>query len=46
MNIDRVDFRQDLRFEAKYIKLKSELSATREVNNKLKVHIVSLERHC
>ena len=33
-------------FEPKYIKLESELSAARQVNNKLRVLIVSWECHC
>ena len=45
MNTDMSGFRQDLwDLKENYIKLESELSVARQVNNKLKKHIVSLER--
>ena len=47
MNSDLSDLRQDLSdLKQNYIKLKSELSVARQVNNKMKNRIVSLERQC
>ena len=47
MNTDLSGLRQDLSdLKENYIKLESELSVARQVNNKLKEHIVSLERQC
>ena len=47
MNTDLLGLRQDLSdLKKNYIKLESELSVARQVNNKLKEHIVSLERQC
>ena len=47
MNTDLSGLRQDLSdLKQNYIKLESELSVARQVNNKLKEHIVSLERQC
>ena len=44
MNTDLLGLRQDLSdLKKNYIKLESELSVARQVNNKLKEHIVSLE---
>ena len=45
MNTDLSDLRQDFSdLKQNYIKLESELSIDRQFNNKLKEHIVSLER--
>ena len=47
INTDLSGLRQDLSdLKENYIKLESELSVARQVNNKLKEHIVSLERQC
>ena len=47
MNTDLSDLRQDLSdLKQNYIKLESELSVTRQVSDKLKEHIVSLEIQC
>ena len=47
LNTDLSGLRQDLSdLKQNYIKLESELSVARQVNNKLKEHIVSLERQC
>ena len=47
MNTDLLGLRQDLSDpKQNHIKLESELSVARQVNNKLKEHIVSLERQC
>ena len=47
MNADLSGLRQDLSdLKQNCIKLESELSVARQVNNKLKEHIVSLERQC
>ena len=47
MNTDLSGLRQDLSdLKQNYIKLESELSVARQVNNKLKEHIVSLECQC
>ena len=47
LNMDLSGLRQDLSdLKQNYIKLESELSVARQVNNKLKEHIVSLERQC
>ena len=47
MNTDLSGLKQDLSdLKQNYIKLESELSVARQVNNKLKEHIVSLERQC
>ena len=47
MNADLSGLRQDLSdLKQNYIKLESELSVARKVNNKLKEHIVFLGRKC
>ena len=47
MNTDLSDLRHDFSdLKQNYIKLESELSVARQVNNILKEHIVTLERHC
>ena len=47
LNTDLSGLRQDLSdLKQNYIKLESELSVARQVNNKLKEHIVSLEPQC
>ena len=47
INTDLLGLRQDLSdLKENYIKLDSEFSVARQVNNKLKEHIVSLERQC
>ena len=47
MNTDLSGLRQNLSdLKEKYIKLESELGVARQVNSKLKDHIVSLERQC
>ena len=47
MNTDLSGLRQDLSdLKQNYIKLESELSVARQVDNKLKEHIVSLEHQC
>ena len=47
MNTDLPDLRQDLAdLKQNYIKLDSELSVAKQVNNKLKEHIVSLKGQC
>ena len=47
MNTDLSDLRQDLSdLKQNYLKLKSELSLARQINNKLKEHTVSFERQC
>ena len=47
MNTDLLGLRKDLSdLKENYIKLESELIVARQVNNKLKEHIVSLERQC
>ena len=47
MNTDLSRLRQDLSYlKQNYIKLEPERSVARQVNNKLKEHIVSLERQC
>ena len=47
MNTDLSDVTQDFSdLKQNHIKLESELSVARQVNNKLKEHIVSLERQC
>ena len=47
MNTDLSGLRQDLSdLKQDYIKLESELSVARQVNNKMKEHIASLERKC
>ena len=47
INTNLLGLRQDLSdLKENYIKLDSEFSVARQVNNKLKEHIVSLERQC
>ena len=47
LNTDLSGLRQDLSdLKQNYIKLESELSVARQVDNKLKEHIVSLEHQC
>ena len=47
MNADLSDLRQNISdLKQNYIKLESELRVARQVNNKLKDHILSLERQC
>ena len=47
MNTDMSGLRQDLSDRKEnYIKLESELSVARQVNNKLKYHIAFLEHQC
>ena len=47
MNTDLSRLRQDLSYlKQNYIKLEPERSVARQVNNKLKEHLVSLERQC
>ena len=47
MNADLSRLRQDLSYlKQNYMKLESERSVARQVSNKLKEHLVSLERQC